>query len=141
MMTIAAYVHSISPILQVCLSKEEIGTKSQESKNLNERNQTSKQEMRARATRSKNVVPHDIPVKRNPWSTKQTKNTQETPILVVLHDFPRCPTTFRRQTHGVERRSPTREQCRSTRHFQASKDVPHDILRQIIINIRLSRRF
>ena len=64
MMTFAAYVHSISPILQVCLSKERIGTKLQGLTNLIERNPKAEakrtNDARKRGIQAQNVVLQDI---------------------------------------------------------------------------------
>ena len=42
--------------------------------------------------------------KKKPVEHESHRKHAETPILVVLHDFPRCPTTFQGETHGERRR-------------------------------------
>ena len=56
--------------------------------------------------------------RRNPWSTQTSKNTQITPMKVVLHDIERCYTTFLAQSRGEKCRWDPRDQCRSTRHLK-----------------------
>ena len=111
MMTIAAYVHSILPILQVCRSKEEIGTKSQKSKNLNERNQKRRSQRTERG----------IPARETSWDTTLShgnhlaeRASERARSNVVLHDIPSYYTKF----FGFDGAKKSREKSRSTRHLK-----------------------
>ena len=113
-MILAAYIHLILLILQVCLSKDEEGTKLQEKGNLVERNQKLKPNEEPTHARNvpgaQNVVGHDI-VPRKFSSNARGRR----PRGMSFH------TTFPDVLHGnfrIWRERAKSEQCRSTRHLK-----------------------
>ena len=121
-MTNAAYVHSISPILQVCLSKERIRTKLQEEETKLKEIQRRRAKERARTAR--NVVGHDFVPRKSPshrvseQETEECRSTRHSEVCSTT--FPGTPRKFSKTTEIIE-------QCRVTRHFKENP-TPHDIL-------------
>ena len=113
-MILAAYIHLILLILQVCLSKDEEGTKLQEKGNLVERNQKLKPNEEPTHARNvpgaQNVVGHDIVPRKFSSNVRGRR-----PRGMSFH------TTFPDVLHGnfrIWRERAKSEQCRSTRHLK-----------------------
>ena len=65
-----------------------------ESKHARERRASSQASWKCRATRHSKGA--------NPWNTQKNKNTQMTPMKVVLHDFPSVPRHFKRKSTELD---------------------------------------